>query len=358
MEKTYQIEGMHCSACAAAVERILKKQPHVTKASVNLVMEEVLVEHEAGYVEEQAIAAVQKGGFTMKPKTSKQTETFPIEGMYCAACSAGVERILKRFDEIEDASVNLVMNNVTITYQTDKFEDWQSAVAKGGYKLKKAQKTQRYTLDVEDMTCASCAASLEAAMKKQPGVVHAEFNLLTETAIIEVDPSLMKLSEVLQVVENTGYRAHLHQEEHTQVEQKDYENVRIYTTLGLALVLLYIGMSHMLGSFELPLPEIIYYKTHPFNFAFVQFLLATIILVLGRHFFTRGFRALFHKAPNMDTLVAVGTGSAYLYSVFSMLAILQGNVHAVHALYFESAGVVVALVQDVYKRQPSHWMLE
>lgn len=345
MEKTYQIEGMHCSACSAAVERILNKQPHVTKASVNLVMEEALVEYEHGFQEDTAIAAVGKGGFVMKPKSSHKTETFAVEGMHCAACSAGVERILKRFDEIEDASVNLIMNNVTITYQKDNFKDWQSAVAKGGYTLKKTQTTQRYTLDVEGMSCASCSASLEAAMRKQPGVVHAEFNLLTESAVIEVDPTKIKVSELLKVVKDCGYQAHLHQEEATKPVKKDYENVRIYTTLVLAFVLLYIGMSHMLGSIQLPLPDIIHYTTHPFNFAAVQFVLATIILILGRYFFTRGFRALFHKAPNMDTLVAVGTGSAYLYSLFSMIAILQGDVHAVHALYSESAGVVVALVQ-------------
>ena len=73
---------------------------------------------------------------------------------------------------------------------------------------------------------------------------------------------------------------------------------------------MYIGMSHMLGNIRLPLPDIIHYDTHPFHFALIQFLLATVILLLGRHFFTRGFTALFHKAPNMDTLVAVGTGSA------------------------------------------------
>ena len=101
----------------------------------------------------------------------------------------------------------------------------------------------------------------------------------------------------------------------------------------------------MLGNFELPLPDVIYYKTNPFNFALIQFILATIILILGNHFFTRGIKALIHKSPNMDTLVAVGTGSAYLYSLVSLFQIAQGNIHAVHALYFESAGVVVALVQ-------------
>ena len=150
---------------------------------------------------------------------------------------------------------------------------------------------------------------------------------------------------MIQAIEKAGFHAHIHKEEKTQTIKKDYESLRVYITLGIAAVLLYIGMSHMLGSFELPLPDIIYYKTHPFNFAFIQFILATIILILGSHFFTRGIKALIHKSPNMDTLVAVGTGSAYLYSLVSLIQIMQGNMHAVHTLYFESAGVVVALVQ-------------
>ena len=101
----------------------------------------------------------------------------------------------------------------------------------------------------------------------------------------------------------------------------------------------------MLGSFELPLPNIISYKTNPFNFAFIQFVLATIIAISGWKFYYRGIRSLLHGAANMDTLVAIGTGSAYIYSVFSLFSIANGNVHAVHSLYFEGAGVVIALVQ-------------
>ena len=100
----------------------------------------------------------------------------------------------------------------------------------------------------------------------------------------------------------------------------------------------------MLGNITLPLPDFIHYDTHPFSFAFIQFVLATAILVLGRRFFTRGMKALFHGAANMDTLVAVGTGSAYIYSLYSLYMIGQGDLHSVHRLYFESAGVVVALV--------------
>lgn len=344
MKKTYKIEGMHCSACAASVEKILKRQPAVEDASVNLVMEEAVVNFADGFDEQAASQAVEKGGFLMKERDTAHTQTYSIEGMHCASCSGAVERVLNRFAEIEQASVNLVMNTVSITFTKKKFDAWAAAVEKAGFTLlEEAKKT--YVIDVDGMTCSSCSAALEHALKKAEGISSVNINLVTNTATVEVDPRKIKLSEILEIIQDTGYHGALHVERQEETVKKDYDSVKIYTTLVLAFVLLYIGMSHMLGNIKLPLPDIIHYDTHPFNFAFIQFILATLILILGRHFFTRGFKALFHKAPNMDTLVAVGTGSAYLYSLYSLISILQGNMHAVHSLYFESAGVVVALVQ-------------
>lgn len=344
MKKAYKIEGMHCSACAASVERILKKQPHVEDANVNLVLEEAVVEYNDGYEEETAKQAIKKGGFIMKDKLESHTQIYRVEGMHCASCSSAVERILNRFDEIEEANVNLVMNNVSITYTENHFDAWAKAVEKGGFQLL-AEEKKTYVIDIEGMTCSSCSASIENALKKKDGIESVTVALLTNTATVEVNPHKIKLSEILQIIKDCGYQAKLHEKHEETEEKKDYENIKIYTTLVLAFILLYIGMSHMLGNIKLPLPAIIHYDINPFNFAFIQFILATLILILGRHFFIRGMKALWHKAPNMDTLVAVGTGSAYLYSLYSMISIAQGNVHAVHSLYFESAGVVVALVQ-------------
>lgn len=344
MKKTYKIEGMHCSACAASVEKILKKQDHVENANVNLVMEEAVVEYTDGFEEEKAKKAVETGGFVMKDKAVSHTRIYRVEGMHCAACSSAVERILNRFDEIEEANVNLVMNNVSITYTENHFDSWAKAIEKGGFQLL-AEDKKTYVVDIGGMSCSSCSASIEHTLKKKDGIESVNVSLLTNSASIDVNPHKIKLSEILQMIRDCGYEAKLHEKEEEITEKKDYENVKIYTTLGLAFILLYIGMSHMLGNVKLPLPAIIHYEINPFNFAFIQFILATLILILGRHFFVRGMKALWHKAPNMDTLVAVGTGSAYLYSLYSMLLIAQGNLHAVHSLYFESAGVVVALVQ-------------
>lgn len=345
MRKTYHVDGMSCASCAAAVERILKKQEGIENAEVNLILNEVSITSDNKIDVTTCDQALRKAGFSLSEKLEIHNETFMIEGMNCASCAASVERILSKNEDIQQANVNLVLNQVTITYTKRDVDTWKAAVAKAGFTLKEQSTNTSCLLDIEGMSCASCSSSIERVLRKKDGIISADVNLVMNQATISYDHQKIKMTEIIQAIEKAGFHAHIHKEEEKQETKKDYESIRVYITLAVAAVLLYIGMSHMLGSFELPLPDIIYYQTHPFNFALIQLVLATIILILGSHFFTRGIKALIHKSPNMDTLVAVGTGSAYLYSLVSFIQIMQGNTHAVHALYFESAGVVVALVQ-------------
>lgn len=277
---------------------------------------------------------------------------YHVSGMHCAACSAAVERILKKQEGIETAQVNLVMEEVLIQAEEENFDAWKEAVSKGGFELEKlldkkdVSYHKKVVCDILGMQCAACSAGIEKVLKRTEGILDVSVNLLLNQAEIEYDQTKIKLEEIFQVIQKGGFDARIHQEQQQEeTKKKDYENVHIYGTLIVAFLLLYIGMSHMLGSFELPLPNIISYKTNPFNFAFIQFVLATIIAISGWKFYYRGIRSLLHGAANMDTLVAIGTGSAYIYSVFSLFSIANGNVHAVHSLYFEGAGVVIALVQ-------------
>lgn len=345
MRKTYHVDGMSCASCAAAVERILKKQSDIENAEVNLILNEVTITSHDAIDVQICNTALAKAGFSLIDQSTAKTETYQIQGMSCASCAASIERILSKFDEIKQASVNLVLNQVSITFTEKNIEKWKQAIEKAGFELITQNNNDEVVLDIKGMSCASCSSSIERLLRKKEGILSVDVNLITNQALIQFEKHKIKVSEMIQVIEKAGFQAHVHKEKEINVEKKDRDSLRIYITLLLAAILLYIGMSHMLGGFELPLPDIIYYQTHPFNFAFIQFILATAILILGNHFFTRGIKALFHKAPNMDTLVAVGTGSAYLYSLVSMIQILQGNSHAVHSLYFESAGVVVALVQ-------------
>lgn len=274
---------------------------------------------------------------------------YHVEGMSCAACAASVERILNKLAEVESAQVNLVLNQVTIVSKEEcDLALYNEKLMKAGFTLceiidTEMKQEKHAELSIEGMHCAACSAAIERSVSKLPGVKRIQVNLVLNSAYVEYDAKTIKLAEIIQRIEKSGFKAYLKQDQ-PQKEEKSKHYYNITVTLVLAFILLYIGMSHMLGEITLPLPDMIHYDTHPFYFALIQFVLATLILLLGRHFFIRGFQALVHGAANMDTLVAVGCGSAYLYSLYSLFMIGEGDIHSVHRLYFESAGVVVALV--------------
>ena len=211
-----------------------------------------------------------------------KTETYLIEGMHCAACSAAVERVTRRIDGVARSDVNLTMNRMTIEYDESKVTPQLiiSKIEKAGYGARQleAKKEEKKDLDAEEK-------AQEAAFRR--------------------------------------------------------ERNSIIAALVLAAVLLYISMGSMFGA---PLPDIIDMHTHAVNFALVQLLLSTVIMYIGRRFYVSGFKSLRHLSPNMDSLVAIGSTAAYIYSL-AVLFLLSDHPSLVHdGLYFESAAVVVTLV--------------
>lgn len=211
-----------------------------------------------------------------------KTETYLIEGMHCAACSAAVERVTRRIDGVARSDVNLTMNRMTIEYDESKVTPQLiiSKIEKAGYGARQleAKKEEKKDLDAEEK-------AQEAAFRR--------------------------------------------------------ERNSIIAALALSAVLLYISMGSMFGA---PLPGIIDMHTHAVNFALVQLLLSTGIMYIGRRFYVSGFKALRHLNPNMDSLVAIGSTAAYIYSLV-VLFLLSDHPSLVHdGLYFESAAVVVTLV--------------
>ena len=211
-----------------------------------------------------------------------KTETYLIEGMHCAACSAAVERVTRRMEGVARSDVNLTMNRMTIEYDEGRVTPQQivAKIEKAGYGARPldAKKEEKKDLDAEEK-------AQEAAFRR----------------------------------ERNG----------------------IIAALVLAAVLLYISMGSMFGA---PLPGIIDMHTHAVNFALVQLLLSTVIMYIGRRFYVSGFKALRHLNPNMDSLVAIGSTAAYIYSL-AVLFLLSDHPSLVHdGLYFESAAVVVTLV--------------
>ena len=202
------------------------------------------------------------------------------------------------------------------------------------------------------MHCAACSSGLERFMKKQPGVQSVSVNLTTEKMTIAYDDSL-SVEDICSLVSRIGFTA----EEYVSAEalaalERKKENERklaelksmkrrVTVALCCAAVLLYVSMGHMIG---LPLPAFMSMEAQPFVFGLVQLILTVPILIAGRMFYLSGFPALVKRHPNMDSLVAIGTSVAFLYSLFAMVKIALGDTDYVHSLVFESSAIVVALV--------------
>jgi Cu+-exporting ATPase len=271
-----------------------------------------------------------------------------IEGMTCAACAKAVERVSKKLEGVSEANVNLATEKLNISYDSSKvsLEAIQNAVAKVGYKA--LVETSYKTLSLEGMTCAACAKNIERVTKKLDGVVESNVNFATEKLNISFEPSKVRISDIKKVIEKAGYKA---VEEETTVdidkEKKEKEIKSLWNRFVISAVfgvpLLLIAMVPMIvESFGGMMPSIISPMDHPKTFALIELALVIPILYEGRKYFIVGFKSLIRRSPNMDSLVALGTSAAFIYSVFAVFEILSGNVD--YDMYFESAGMILTLI--------------
>lgn len=208
--------------------------------------------------------------------------------------------------------------------------------------------------NVTGMSCASCVARVEKAVNKVDGVTSCSVNLLTNSMSVDGD---VKSSDVISAVEKAGYGASLKgnssKENKTNDEPlKDTETPklkkRLFSSLVFLLLLMYISMGHMMWGF--PLPSIL--ANNHIAMGLIQLLLTGIIMVINQKFFVSGFKALIHRSPNMDTLVALGAGASFIYSVYALFAMTNAQVNNDMSLvmkymdefYFESAGMILTLI--------------
>ncbi len=209
--------------------------------------------------------------------------------------------------------------------------------------------TEKY--NITGMTCAACSSAVERVTRKLAGVSESNVNLTTGILTITYDETQLSQDDIIAKVDRAGFGAELAVDK-TKEEQKETQELfdqevqktkrRLITNIILSVPLLYICMGHTLP-ITLPLPAFMDMHASPMAFALVQLLLTVVILFNGRKFYIVGFKSLSKGNPNMDSLVALGTGSAFLYS-FVMTLLIPSNSHAVHNLYYESAAMVVTLV--------------
>lgn len=278
-----------------------------------------------------------------------ETKTFNIEGMSCASCAQTVEKATGKLPGVAKSSVNLATEKLTIEFDEQKLSaiEIKQAVSDAGFQA--LSNTIQRTFDIEGMTCATCAQTIEKAVNKIVGVEQASVNLATEKMIVSFYPTIINPSTITQVVVDAGYGAVEEMDTVDSVDrdrekkQKHIANMwqRFWVSAVFTVPLLYISMGEMIG---LPLPSALAPMENGATFAITQLLLTLPVLYLGRSFFTVGFKSLFKGHPNMDSLVALGTSAAFLYSLYGTVMIFSGDTHFAMMLYYESAAVILTLI--------------
>ena len=217
--------------------------------------------------------------------------------------------------------------------------------------------------DVTGMSCASCSAHVEKSVSKVAGVQEVQVNLLTNSMTVVYDDSVTSSGEIVSAVEKAGYGAcpiqrqaslqaysslPVSREDPALKEQKEMKR-RLIISLVFLIPLFYLSMGHMMG---LPIPWFFQGEENALAFAFTQLLLCLPIALVNRHYFTGGFAALWHRSPNMDSLIGIGSAAALVYGIWAIYQIGfglgHGDLHLVHEysmdLYFESAGMILTLI--------------
>jgi P-type Cu+ transporter len=217
-----------------------------------------------------------------------------------------------------------------------------------GYEAVEDRREKLVSIPVGGMTCTACAKAIERAVGKVGGVSSVSVNFATEKAAVAYDPGTARLSEIKQAIVKAGYKplaldAAKSADEHKAAKEREIRVLwtKFIVSAAFSIPLLYIAMGAMLGW---PLPAAIDAMNYPLRYALLEIALVIPVIAAGYRFYLVGFSAIWRRAPNMDSLIAMGTSAAVLYSAYSVFGIANGDFKAVNSLYFETAGVIITLI--------------
>jgi len=287
-----------------------------------------------------------------KPSTAESASTrsqrfrLTIEGMHCAGCAANVERALGGVEGVETATVNFAVEEATVALEKDAVtvSDLVTAVERAGYGVRETS----IELSVAGMHCASCVGSVEAELAAVPGVVDAAVNLADETARVRVVGGTVRPETLMEAVRRAGYGAEVisagTREDEARAAARDAEVAslkrRFWVAAVLSLPLIVFEMvPHLLGRIGLDLGL-------PMLSPWIQLGLATpIVAFSGWPFYRGAWNGIRHRAADMNTLIAVGTGAAFSYSLVATVAPSVFRAAGIEpAVYYESAAVIITLI--------------
>ena len=201
---------------------------------------------------------------------------------------------------------------------------------------------KKIILSIDGMTCSACSNGLEKYLNKQKGISNANVNLVMANATIEYDEKILDKEKLEEFVKKAGFKS-LGEFKEIKLEEKSKKNkiIFIFSTI-LAVLLMYVSMGSMIN---LPTLAVIDMNKNPINYTICLFIFSIVFIIYGFDILKNGYKNLIHKTPNMDTLVGIGVISSFLYSVYSMILLFNGNMHRVHNLYFEASAMVIYFVK-------------
>lgn len=256
----------------------------------------------------------EKEASPISPKTGSKEITLGVSGMTCSACALNIEKVLKKKEGVDSVAVNLELGRAKVSFDPSLVspQEIEEAIESIGYKVEK----DKVTLNLQGMSCASCASNIEKILNKTDGVISASVNFPLEKAVVEFDSARVSVREIIAAVQGIGYGASVQAEtvEYEDREQmsRDAEIRRQRNNLILALLL---GIPVSLGNMSMMLPFLSFVPAI-FSNPIVLFVMSTLILLFpGRQFFVGTIKGFKHGVTDMNLLIAAGTGSAYLISV-------------------------------------------
>lgn len=282
-----------------------------------------------------------------------ENQVLSIKGMTCAACAQRIEKVVRKLSGIGQATVNLASEKLFLEYNSQivSLNTIKEAVSKIGYEVVEKSDNSNVTIPIGGMTCAACAQRVEKGIKKLEGIASVSVNFATEKATVVYDPHQVRLSAIREAIEKVGYKAL----EINKADAADEDRVRkqkeiktlwtkFIVSAVFSLPLLYIAMVPMIKIVKLPFPAGLDPMHFPLLYAVIELLLTIPVIGVGYKFYTIGFKSLWQRSPNMDSLIAIGTTAAVLYSIYNTFQISAGHIMAVESLYFETAGVIITLI--------------
>ena len=201
---------------------------------------------------------------------------------------------------------------------------------------------KKIILSIEGMTCSACSNGLEKYLNKQQGIKQASVNLVMANASIEYDEKILDIDKLNEFVKKAGFKSLGEFKEIKSEGKNKKEKIKFIIFTVLAIVFMYIAMGHMIN---LPTLEFIDVNKNPIGYTICLFIFAILFIIYGFDVLKNGYKNLIHKTPNMDTLVGIGVLSSFLYSIYSMILIINGDNSAIHNLYFESVAMVIYFIK-------------